>query len=135
SIVTLPVLVTVNVYSTVLPSADSTPVLTNDNDGSAGTSTTVGISGSPGSPGLSTSGEDGTPGIGSPGWLGSVGSNGGVPVTVALFSTSPASFSACVTVYVAVPVATAPGVSVVTSSVTPSGSFTSVISTPVIVTL
>src|SRR3546814_9486116 len=60
SIVTLPVLVTVNVYSIVLPSADSTPVLAKDSDGSAGTLTTVGTPGSPGVPGLSTSGVDGT---------------------------------------------------------------------------
>src|SRR3546814_9069557 len=60
SIVTLPVLVTVNVYSMVFPSADSTPVLAKDSDGSAGTLTTVGTPGSPGVPGLSTSGVDGT---------------------------------------------------------------------------
>src|SRR3546814_3782650 len=53
SIVTLPVLVTVNVYSMVFPSADSTPVLAKDSDGSAGTLTTVGTPGSPGVPGRS----------------------------------------------------------------------------------
>src|SRR3546814_3720205 len=93
SIVTLPVLVTVNVYSIVLPSADSTPVLAKDSDGSAGTLTTVGTPGSPGVPGLSTSGVDGTGVIGVAGLPGSV--VGGVPVVVARFSTSPASFSAC----------------------------------------
>src|SRR3546814_887521 len=96
SIVTLPVLVTVNVYSMVFPSADSTPVLAKDSDGSAGTLTTVGTPGSPGVPGLSTSGVDGTGVIGAAGLPGSV--VGGVPVVVAAFSTSPASFSACVMV-------------------------------------
>src|SRR5690606_6755810 len=94
--VTLPVLVTVNVYSMMLPSVDSTPVFTKDSDGSAGTSTTVGTPGSPGVPGLSVSGVDGTGSIGSAGLSGSV--VGGVPVAVARFSTSPASFSAWVTV-------------------------------------
>src|SRR5690606_35229657 len=96
SIVTLPMLVTVNLYSMVLPSADSTPVLANDKAGSAGTSTSVGMPGSPGVPGLSGSGVDGTGVIGVAGLSGSV--VGGVPVVVARFSTTPASFSACVTV-------------------------------------
>src|SRR5690606_40107270 len=95
-IVTLPMLVTVNVYSMVLPSADSTPVLANDNAGSAGITTSVGTPGSPGVPGLSVSGVDGTGVIGVAGLPGSV--VGGVPVVVARFSTSPASFSACVTI-------------------------------------
>src|SRR3546814_12070746 len=92
-IVTLPVLVTVNVYSIVLPSADSTPVLAKDSDGSAGPLTTVGTPGSPGVPGLSISGVDGTGVIGSSCCVGSAGSNGGVPVARALFSTLPAPFS------------------------------------------
>src|SRR3546814_1941898 len=96
SIVTLPVLVTVNVYSMVFPSADSTPVLAKDSDGSAGTLTTVGTPGSPGVPGLLGSGVDGTGVIGVAGLPGSV--VGGVPVTVALFSTLPASFSGWVMV-------------------------------------
>src|SRR5690606_21749727 len=96
SIVTLPMLVTVNVYSMVLPSLDNTPVLTNDSAGSAGTSTSVGMPGSPGVPGLSVSGVDGTGVIGIAGLSGSV--VGGVPVVVARFSTTPASFSACVTI-------------------------------------
>src|SRR5690606_8217404 len=62
--VTLPVLVTVNVYSMVLPSADSMPVLANDSAGSAGTPTTVGTPGSPGVPGLAGSGVEGTGVIG-----------------------------------------------------------------------
>src|SRR3546814_6798836 len=74
-----------------LSSADNTPVLANDNAGSAGTTTSVGTPGSPGVPGLSVSGVDGTGVIGSPGCVGSAGSNGGVPVTVALFSTLPRS--------------------------------------------
>src|SRR5690606_12350630 len=94
--VTLPVLVTVKVYSMVLPSADNTPVLANESDGSAGISTSVGIPGLPGVPGLSGSGVDGTGSIGSAGSSGSV--VGGVPVAVARFSTMPASFSPCVTV-------------------------------------
>src|SRR5690606_33980810 len=73
--VTLPVLVTVNVYSIVLPSADNTPVLAKESAGSAGTSTSVGTPGSPGVPGLSVSGVDGTGGIGCPGSSGSAGSN------------------------------------------------------------
>src|SRR3546814_5709386 len=96
SIVTLPVLVTVNVYSMVLPSADNTPLLANDSAGSAGTTTSVGTPGSPGVPGLLGSGVDGTGVIGVAGLLGSV--VGGVPVAVALFSTPPASLSACVNV-------------------------------------
>src|SRR3546814_1796347 len=96
SIVTWPVLVTVNVYSIVLPSADSTPVLANDNAGSAGTTTSVGTPGSPGVPGLLGSGVDGTGVIGVAGLPGSV--VGGVPVTVAVFSTSPESFSGWVMV-------------------------------------
>src|SRR5690554_3485956 len=96
SIVTLPVLVTVKVYSMVLPSADNTPVLANDNAGLAGTSTSVGTPGSPGVPGLPVSGVDGTGVIGVAGSSGSV--VGGVLVTVARFSTAPPSFSAWVMV-------------------------------------
>src|SRR5690606_3387136 len=97
SIVTLPVLVTVNVYSIVLPSADSTPVFSKLNDGLAGTSTVV-LPGSAGSVGVGST--DGTGVIGLGGLAGSV--VGGVPVTVAELSTPPASLSAWVNTYVAV---------------------------------
>src|SRR5690606_5162600 len=100
SIVRLPMLVTVNVYSMLLPSEDSTPVLTNDSAGSARIITSVGTPGSPGVPGLSVSGVDGTGVIGVGGLSGSV--TGGVPAAVAAFSTPPASLSAWVKVYVAV---------------------------------
>ena len=43
---------------------------------------------------------------------------GGVPVAVAVFAIDPASMSACVTVYDAVHVVEAPGVSVVTGHAT-----------------
>ena len=75
--VTLPVLVTMNVYVMVSPAAatpSSTPVLTSAIDGSAG-SGVVNVSSSV---------------TGSP--------VGGVPVADAVFSTSPASTSACVSV-------------------------------------
>src|SRR5690606_22188887 len=143
SIVTLPVLVIVNVYSTVWPSADSMPVFTSESDGLAGTSTSVGIPGSPGVPGLSGSGVDGTGAIGWPGSSGSAGSNGGVPVTVAAFSTTPASFSGCVIVYVACSSTDSPGANTpslegqvpVLLSTVPPGSLTSLASIPVSVTL
>src|SRR5690554_6106433 len=96
SMVTLPVLVTVKLYSTVLPSVDSTPVFTKESEGSAGTSTSVGVSGvAPGSSG--SDGFSGSPGTDSAGGIGSE-LPGGVPVASATFSTVPASFSACVMV-------------------------------------
>src|SRR3546814_1331648 len=70
--------------------------LGNGQCGSAGTTTSVGTPGSPGVPGLLGSGVDGTGVIGVAGLPGSV--VGGAPVVVARFSTSPASFSACVMV-------------------------------------
>src|SRR5690606_31079237 len=77
-IVTLPVLVTVNVYRTSspaitgLPRPETSATLLRDNDGTAGRSTSVGSPGSPGMPGLFGSGVDGTGVIGTAGLPGSV---------------------------------------------------------------
>ena len=60
---------------------------------------------------------------------------GGVPVTVALLFTSPASTSACVIVCVPVHVVLAPGASVVTGHVAAASSCASLTVTPVTVTL
>ena len=70
---------------------------------------------------------DGTGGIGVP--------PGGVPTTVAVLTTDPASTSACVTVWVAVHVVDAPGASVVDGHDDAGRCSASVTAMPVIVTL
>ena len=86
--VTLPVFVTKNEYVTVCPAAITEPGdddFTNDNDG---VGSIVIVSVSPASTGSPV---------------------GGVPTADAVFTIVPASTSACVTTYVAVPVTCAPG--------------------------
>src|SRR5690606_26698910 len=111
------------------------PVTGVETSGLPVSATSVGIPGSPGVPGLAGSGVDGTGSMGPPGCVGSEGSNGGVPVTAATFSTTPASFSACVTAYVAVPVVLSPGASAVVPSTIGPVIFGSDTAMSVIVTL